>query len=434
MPWSGAAGAQVFTRNTGVYTGTTAWAQTDAASRGIRSDDHDTHDQDIGTSLNLALKKDGGNSLSASIPAAGFGMTGMGVLGSVAEISVASASTADVLGAAALFVLITGTVSVTSLGTGTNRVKFVRFNGILTLTHNGTSLILPGAANITTAANDTMGVISDGSSNARVVWYQRAAGTSVAAALANTGQSGQIFGLTLSNNSTTAIDVAAGSARDSTDVDNLTLAAALTGKILGTAWAVGASAGMLDTGAVANAWYYIYLIKRVDTGVVDVLASTSATAPTMPSNYTLKRRIGAIQRTGGSVKLFKQVDDRFIWLVPAQDVLTANPGSSAVSSTLSIPVVRVDADIIVALFDITPAALSSVLITSPDQTDSTPNYPTNATFGIASAGATIQESVGGPVRVSTSTGAIRYRVEGSNADVSINIQTNGWWDARGRLG
>ncbi len=175
MPFSGGAGAKTFSRNTGVYTGTSAWAQTDAAVRGIRSDDHDTHDQDIATALNTSLQKNGDNSLTASIPAAGFGMTGIGVLGSATEASITSASTADLLGSAALFNLITGTVTITSLGTGANRFKIARFNGILTLTHNGTSLILPGGASITTADGDTMGVISDASSNVRVIWYQRTA-------------------------------------------------------------------------------------------------------------------------------------------------------------------------------------------------------------------------------------------------------------------
>lgn len=92
-----------------------------------------------------------------------------------AETSVASATTTDILGASSNIVEITGTTTITSLGTGTNKVRYVRFAAALTLTHNATSLILPGAANITTAAGDTMIVVSDGSSNARVMHYQVAA-------------------------------------------------------------------------------------------------------------------------------------------------------------------------------------------------------------------------------------------------------------------
>lgn len=50
------------------------------------------------------------------------------------------------------------------------------FDGINTLTYNATSLILPGGADITTAANDSCMIISEGSGNWRVVGYFPAAG------------------------------------------------------------------------------------------------------------------------------------------------------------------------------------------------------------------------------------------------------------------
>lgn len=97
----------------------------------------------------------------------------------VAEVTVASATTCNILGALSDFIAISGTTTITSLGTGANRLKFVRFTDALTLTHNSTSLILPGGANITTAAGDTMIVESDASSNVRVLAYQKADGTAI---------------------------------------------------------------------------------------------------------------------------------------------------------------------------------------------------------------------------------------------------------------
>lgn len=97
----------------------------------------------------------------------------------VAEVTVASASTTDVLGAESSYVAISGTTTITSLGSTPNVRKFVRFTGATTLTYNGTSLILPGGANIKTAAGDTMIVASDASGNARVYSYQRASGFTV---------------------------------------------------------------------------------------------------------------------------------------------------------------------------------------------------------------------------------------------------------------
>ena len=93
-----------------------------------------------------------------------------------AGATVASASTCDIGAAAGNYVSVTGVTTITALGTvqvGTRRT--VRFAGILTLTHNGTSLILPGAANITTATGDVASFISLGSGNWFCTSYLRAA-------------------------------------------------------------------------------------------------------------------------------------------------------------------------------------------------------------------------------------------------------------------
>ena len=92
------------------------------------------------------------------------------------ETSVASAATCDIGSAASLKVQITGTTTITSLGTASHAVKLLRFAGVLTLTHNASTLILPGGGNIVTAAGDTCLAVSDASGNWRVLAYQRASG------------------------------------------------------------------------------------------------------------------------------------------------------------------------------------------------------------------------------------------------------------------
>lgn len=92
--------------------------------------------------------------------------------------NIASATTADIGAATGNFVHITGTTTITGLGTikaGAHR--WVIFDGALTLTHNATSLILPSGANITTAAGDAMLAISEGAGNWRVPLYQKKDGT-----------------------------------------------------------------------------------------------------------------------------------------------------------------------------------------------------------------------------------------------------------------
>lgn len=94
---------------------------------------------------------------------------------------IASASTTDLATATGDWVDVTGTTTITALGTVTVGVeRLIRFTGILTLTHNGTSLILPTGANITTAAGDTATFRSLGSGNWLCVAYQRADGTPLA--------------------------------------------------------------------------------------------------------------------------------------------------------------------------------------------------------------------------------------------------------------
>ena len=86
----------------------------------------------------------------------------------------ASAATVDLSTVDGTYVHITWTITITAFWTmkaGIARV--IRFAWSLTLTHNATSLILPTAANITTAANDTMIALSEWSGNWRVLAYQR---------------------------------------------------------------------------------------------------------------------------------------------------------------------------------------------------------------------------------------------------------------------
>lgn len=104
-----------------------------------------------------------------------------------ARTDVASATTTDLGAVGSNYIRITGTTTITGLGTETAGAwKFVVFGGALTLTHNATSLILPGAANITTAAGDSLIAESEGSGNWRVLFYQKASGLAVVAGTMST--------------------------------------------------------------------------------------------------------------------------------------------------------------------------------------------------------------------------------------------------------
>ena len=101
-----------------------------------------------------------------------------------------------------------------------------------------------------------------------------------------------LTGFVLSNGTDTVndINVGAGVCRDSTDTYDITLTAMT--KQLDAAWVAGTAAGGRDSGAISDNWWHVFAIYNPTTGVSDVLFSLSLSAPTYPSGYTAKRRIG----------------------------------------------------------------------------------------------------------------------------------------------
>lgn len=97
--------------------------------------------------------------------------------------AVASAATVDLNAVAGDYVHVTGTTSITALGTcSAGHQVILVFDGALTFTHNATTLILPTSANITTAAGDTALMRSEGSGNWRCIVYSRKSGELLVAA------------------------------------------------------------------------------------------------------------------------------------------------------------------------------------------------------------------------------------------------------------
>jgi len=130
---------------------------------------------------------------------------------------IASATTTDIGAATGNSPDVTGTTTITGLGTvQAGTVRNVRFTGILTLTHNGTSLILPTGANITTAAGDTATFISLGSGNWYCKSFQRKDGTALVGVTAATALSGSTIQTVLTQSSAVATDSGTAVIDDST--------------------------------------------------------------------------------------------------------------------------------------------------------------------------------------------------------------------------
>ncbi|TDR88966.1 DUF2793 domain-containing protein [Enterovirga rhinocerotis] len=106
------------------------------------------------------------------------------------EGTVASASTTDLGAVPHRRVVVTGSATIASFGTVPGRERLLRFEGTVTLSHNATSLRLPGGAPIVTAAGDVAFVTSDESGNWTLRTYQRASGLPASTALATGSASG----------------------------------------------------------------------------------------------------------------------------------------------------------------------------------------------------------------------------------------------------
>lgn len=239
---------------------------------------------------------------------------------------------------------------------------------------------------------------------------------------------GHLQGLTLSNNATDLIndiDITEGQCRDSTNAMDIVLASPIT-KRLDAAWAVGTNQGGLDTGAMADVTYHMFLIKRADTGIVDALFSASPTAPTMPASYTHSRRIGSVIRKAGGFGSFSQQGDEFLRMVPVLDINTTSQGTSGLMWPVSVPTgIKVLANIGGWAFKASTAI--NILLTSPDQTD---NAPLATVFTIQTNSAVnAYFSWSGLLRTNTSA---EIRARSDSLTSSLRLMTYGWVDRRGR--
>lgn len=236
-----------------------------------------------------------------------------------------------------------------------------------------------------------------------------------------------LAGLTMSTaGSSATMTIAAGQATDSTNASSMTLSASIAKTT--SAWTAGSTNGGLDTSAIANStWYHFFLIAKADLSAVDVLFSLSPSSPTMPANYTLKRRIGS-GKTDGSANWtsFVQFGDEFLWASDVLDVNNAATVTTAALLTLTVPTgVQVW-----AMFRAraTSTANTSFIFTSPDQSDQAPSV-TAAPLSSLIDNTAYTSAPTLIVRTNTSA-QVRHR-ESANTD-TFYLSTFGWIDRRGK--
>lgn len=227
------------------------------------------------------------------------------------------------------------------------------------------------------------------------------------------------------------LTIAIGSCRDSTDAASLALASALT-KQSDAAWAVGTNAGGMDTGTKpTSATLHIWLIKRLDTGVVDALYSISETAPTMPTNYTVKRRIGSrrTDSSGNIINMHQYGDVNYFDTVQALDVDDSAQGTTAITRTLLVPL-GLQFEAIINAMVTAASGVMAVSFTNLDLTDTAPSITATPLSQL-----TVPNGAGqmasGQLRIITNTSG-QIRTRSTNASTTVRIATAGWVDRRGK--
>lgn len=148
---------------------------------------------DVAAALTQSVSADGQTPITGNLNMGGNVLTSLGagaatgqslrweqLFSQGTEADIASAATVNIGAQNTNFLRVTGTTTITSFGTSYNGPRFLRFADALTLTHNGTTLILPGAANITTAAGDQAIAVPIGNPGSGWrVFYQRANGAAI---------------------------------------------------------------------------------------------------------------------------------------------------------------------------------------------------------------------------------------------------------------
>lgn len=347
----------------------------------------------------------------------------------------AIASAASLPLVAGKYFTVSGTTTITNITAHISHTAshsiMLRFLGVLTLTHSA-SLILEAGINAVTAAGDIYEFVFEGAgvwretsrlvtTNVTAAFFKRADGVNAAPVFSLPRS--YLAGLKLANNTVDAtndLDIAVGVANSDDNTEAMTLVTALI-KRIDAAWVVGTNQGGLDTGVVADNTYHIWLIKRVDTGVVDVLFSLSATAPTMPTSYTKKRRIGSIVRIT-VIRQFKQYGNRFLWTAGAAALdFNAATGTTAFSVTHAVPT----GGFAEPFGAVTVGAITAYYNSSLEQDDLAPSQ-TAVPGAIGSTSSHGQDF--GPIPTNAS-GQSRFRF---SVNVTVRIASHGWIDTRGR--
>lgn len=299
------------------------------------------------TSANKLKKRNSANTIWVEIgnlDEAGYGslpITGGTVTGPISmtgapfvEVegaSVTAASTTDIWTADGNTRHITGNTGITSLGIAPQAGAWMKviFDGTPTLTQSGNLNLNAGGSNITIEAGDIAFVYADTTTQLDVFVIRKSGRALASLPVITSVNRKNLFIKNDVTNPNTKINITAdelifsnssGSSKILLNTVSFDIDITLSG------------AGGLDTGSEANdTWYYIH--AYTDGTTTSGVLSLSATAPTLPSGFTMTNFLGAVRNNGsGNLYKFYQQDNRVF--IPNYQVSNTLPGTSFASIAL----------------------------------------------------------------------------------------------------
>ncbi len=254
-----------------------------------------------------------------------------------------------------------------------------------------------------------------------------------------------ISGLILSQDTDTDHDVniTAGACRSFDNSVNLVLPTEQT-KQIDTPWATGNDAGGIATqatvtSATQDTWYHVHALGfSTATGMrteIGFDVSVSATNLFTGNGATQYRRLGSVLTdSSANIISWAQDEDTFLWNVPISEKVDNDPGTSAITETLTTPLgVKVQARITFSVDDQSPGAQTHGLVTSLEIADTAPSSTLyHARITDSSSAERKVDSVFLDIRTSVAS-AIRWRMDNSDTGVTTSIICHGWVEDRERV-
>lgn len=385
-----------------------SWTVDAANNVDIRADKMDNEMNGMATALSDCITRDGQSVWLNNIPAGGFIITGLGPgSGPQHSVTFGQVFTNPVFTApSAAADPPTGDMS--QLLSTTSWVSQLAF-----------STVLPGQA-----GNAGKGLQTDGTA---ATWQTITVGKTL------------LDGLTASYASSTTIGVSTGFANDDTgtiQAPNIALTAATTKSVF-TAFAVGTGNGASDGTVATTGWNYLWVIGGASVAT-DILASASATAPTLPAGFTAKRRIAAFYASSSAVLQFVQRGGMFYFTAQLTETLALSASASgSLSGTVGVTHVPPN---MIGLLSVQSQSLAGSVqagVTAYNADETVPTMTATSGFDwlYSNASGLVSLASGYIERRITSGGALKWGmwVFAGTTPYTINLESNihGWKDERG---